>query len=323
MNKSQNKIIGFLSSVKLAIAIVTLLVITCGLGTFFPKADIYHSGWFIFLLFLLGLNLFICTLTRIKSWRLKMGVVVTHVSLLVILSGTIITVIFGEQGFMPLYEGKAQDVFYSGNKEIKLGFKVYLEDFILEHYAFDDHRLDIFLNGRAIRKNFKVEIGKDYSVSGSDYSFEVLRFLPDFYLDSHKNALTRSELANNPALLVHVKKADETIRQRWLFANFPSFYDTVDADLRFVYSFLPRIKAFKSKLKIIEQDKIVLAKTIEVNHPLNFGGYTLFQSGYNPKYLDYTELKIVKDPGITLLYAGLILLNIGVIFIFYPKLKKL
>jgi hypothetical protein len=101
---------------------------------------------------------------------------------------------------------------------------------------------------------------------------------------------------------------------RWLFAKFPDFVmHSPDGEpkglspLEMVYqasvSMNPRaingpIKGFKSTLDFVEgNEAVVQAKTIEVNHPFSYKGYTFYQSGYNPDDPSYTSLQVVKDPG--------------------------
>ncbi len=82
-------IIDFFGSVKLAIFLIIIITIASMIGTFIPQmrsaeeyaarygqisellvrleiADLYHSWWFIILLFLFSLNIVICTLTRLS-----------------------------------------------------------------------------------------------------------------------------------------------------------------------------------------------------------------------------------------------------------------
>jgi len=60
-------LIKFLSSVKLAVSLIALLVISSILATIYPEADIYSSFWFRGLLLFFTLNLLVCTLKRIPG----------------------------------------------------------------------------------------------------------------------------------------------------------------------------------------------------------------------------------------------------------------
>lgn len=81
----------------------------------------------------------------------------------------------------------------------------------------------------------------------------------------------------------------------------------------------PHIKDFKSKLELIEGDSVVLTKTIEVNDPLTYKGWTIYQANYNPEDLKMSGLYIKKDPGVGIVYTGFILLIFGIAYIFFIK----
>lgn len=80
-----------------------------------------------------------------------------------------------------------------------------------------------------------------------------------------------------------------------------------------------QIKDFKSLLEIIEGDSVVLSKTIEVNDPLKYKGFAIYQANYNPEDLAWSGLHIKKDPGIGIVYAGFILLISGITYILFIK----
>ena len=167
-----------------------------------------------------------------------------------------------------------------------------------------------------------------------DFSITVLKYVPDFVIDmTTKEITSRSSEPRNPAVLVAV--AGPTYQNhRWLFAKFPDFVmhtpdgqPTGPSPLDIVYqasvSLKPQgingpIKGFKSTLDFVEgNEPVVQAKTIEVNHPFSFKGYTFYQSGYNPDDLSYTSLQGVKDPGVPVVYAGFSLMIVGLFIVFY------
>ena len=204
--------------------IILLLIITaCAIGTFLPAFDTYHSWWFILLIFLFWINLLLCTLKRLKLWRTKFSSGLTHIGLLVILSGGLVTCIFGEQGFLIVYKGHTQDTFIKKDRQLKeLSFKIYLDDFLIE----------------------------------------------------------------------------------WHNSN-----NTAPAP--------PAVKNFKSQITVLEDGREALEKTVEVNRPLKYKGYALYQASYDRDGFRWSGLDVVKDPGEPFVFAGFILLNAGVILSFY------
>ncbi|MFH1338505.1 MAG: cytochrome c biogenesis protein ResB [Candidatus Omnitrophota bacterium] len=342
-SKDKTRFWGMFSSVKLAIVLLALIIFFSVLGTFIPQGleraeyihrygrytynlfsalgftDLFHAWWFILLLSLLGLNLLVCSLNRIRFRKSSAGLVVTHLSILIILTGAIIGAFLGERGFMPLYEGQASDSFVTNKGIGKLDFKIHLDDFILEWYNKPGHQITAVVQDRKIKKVFLAEMGKKYPIEGTGLALQILRYLPDFYLKD-KNSGTRSDAPNNPAVLVRIYK-DQASEDRWVFEKFPGFFEDKDKDVELLYKWQGQIKDFKSKLKVIDGESVVRTATIEVNHPLKFNGYTFYQSRYDLEQLNWTGLEVVKDPGVPFVYAGFILLNVGIILVFYPKIR--
>ena len=79
-------------------------------------------------------------------------------------------------------------------------------------------------------------------------------------------------------------------------------------------------RAYRSKVSLLEGGKAVKEGIIiAVNAPLSHGGYEFYQSDWRATDLDYSGLKVVRDPGLGLVYLGMILLSAGVIFVFYIR----
>jgi cytochrome c biogenesis protein ResB len=77
------------------------------------------------------------------------------------------------------------------------------------------------------------------------------------------------------------------------------------------------IKNFRSTIDLICNGSVVDRRTLTVNSPLTFKGYTFYQTGYNPDDLSWTSLQIVRDPGVPLVYSGFGFLVGGLFTVFY------
>jgi len=77
------------------------------------------------------------------------------------------------------------------------------------------------------------------------------------------------------------------------------------------------IKAYRSTLQIQENGKIVCKKTVAVNAPFSYGGYSFYQAGCNPDDLDWTSLQVVRDPGIPFVFSGFALIIFGLMLVFW------
>lgn len=172
------------------------------------------------------------------------------------------------------------------------------------------------------------------ATSENTFRIKIVKFVPDFIVDPTNRVVgTRSEESRNPAILVAVVGPSFS-NDRWVFANFPDFkVHTADTQadgaspLRLIYerhtaADVPApaggpIKSFKSKVKVVENGEVTLTRTIEVNRPFSYKGYTFYQSGYNPQDLNWTSFQVVRDPGVPVVYTGFVLLLAGLFIVFY------
>ena len=76
------------------------------------------------------------------------------------------------------------------------------------------------------------------------------------------------------------------------------------------------IRNFRSTIDL-HDGSAVERRTLAVNSPLTFKGYTFYQTGYNPDDLSWTSLQVVRDPGVPLVYSGFGLLVGGLFTVFY------
>ncbi len=78
-------------------------------------------------------------------------------------------------------------------------------------------------------------------------------------------------------------------------------------------------KSFQSHLTIFEDGKAMAEKTIVVNDPLSYRGYMFYQSSFRRDDPTYSGIQVVRDPGLGVVFAGFVMLSLGVIFIYYIR----
>jgi hypothetical protein len=109
------RIVNLLGSLKLAVPLLALLgiviaaatVLEADYGRAYAHWYVYHSWWFAALLGLLGLNIFFAAVSRWPWKRHQTGFVVTHGGLLVLLTGSVVSVMGGIEGNITLAEGES------------------------------------------------------------------------------------------------------------------------------------------------------------------------------------------------------------------------
>lgn len=148
MNKLIDKVWLFFSSVKLTVVLLLALAAAMAYGTYIEtmlsngaaRIVIYRAWWFDTLTVLLAMNLIGCTLRRAPYRPHQIFWLSTHVALLIIMAGSIITHRFGSQGQMVVPEGEASDSYHEEvldkanldmvlGPEMQLPFAVHCDEF--------------------------------------------------------------------------------------------------------------------------------------------------------------------------------------------------
>lgn len=365
-----------LGSLGFALTVVLLLALACIAGTLIPQGAqaegylarpgghallkalaslgftrVFHAWWFVALLFALAASLLVCTGRRYQAIRRVtgparlrvIGSFITHVSLLLILAGGVVRVLWGQKGMIQFREGQVVRSAEGTEGRMDLPFAVRLTRFELEFHKHpapsgaDSHdKLLVQWEEKNLLTHFPVELNVEHPVAAPDgvagaapaFVLKILRHVPDFSIDGSTGEVqSRSDSPNNPALQVRVAGNGGTNTQ-WVFARFPDFGShgaagtAMPLKFRFLAGLPPDmgrqgpIKAFKSTVEIIEDGAVVGTHAIAVNSPLSWRGYTFYQASYNPDDLAWSALQVVRDPGVPIVYAGFILLMAGLTLVF-------
>lgn len=354
MSIKKTRIWGFLSSIKLAIWLLAVIAALSLVGTLIPQgqdpafyidryghsvykamletglANVYTSFWFTLLLVIFSINLAVCILNRAVFKIRALGSLLSHVSILVILIGALIGLFFGQKGLIKIHEGEKVSTFADQNKrEIDLGFLIKLDKFIYNEHIDPKEKLLVYPAGKGDSPvaEISAETGVELDIADTGSRIKVLRYVSDFAMDTAtKTVVSRSARPNNPAIEVELKDKDGKTNQFWVFARFPDMHQKMGPAFKFVYHWAGRRpKDFISKVTIFKDGREVIKKDIRVNEPLHFGGYTLFQSSYDTEQLSWSGLQVAKDPGVGVVYAGFIMLTLGLVIIFYinPLIQSL
>ena len=110
---NKNRVFKFLSSVRLAIPLIVILIVMVAVGTVIEsrynsdlaRLWVYSSIWFQVWLALLWINIFCSTLSRFPYKKHHLGFVIVHIGLLTLLVGAMITGEWGVDGQLKITEG--------------------------------------------------------------------------------------------------------------------------------------------------------------------------------------------------------------------------
>lgn len=107
---------GF-ASLRLAVVVMSTLGLTCLSATIYEskhgtaavQRDVYQTPWFAGILTFLALNIFCAMMKRYPWKRHHTGFVMAHIGILTLLTGSLVSLHFGMDGNMALFEGETTD----------------------------------------------------------------------------------------------------------------------------------------------------------------------------------------------------------------------
>ncbi len=205
---------------------------------------VFYSVWFIGLLGTLAASVAVCSTRRFATVRRTSGYsryrafgsMLTHISILLILTGGVIRGIWGEKGYIEFREGETNAQVVTENGTKSLPFAIHLTKFEIETYdqveagarrdaqaGNNDGGDEVLVSWpeKNLRAILPVKVGVEQAFG--EFKITVLKYLPDFVVDTQTHdAVSRSNEPRNPAILVAVN-GPTYHNHRWLFAKFPEF----------------------------------------------------------------------------------------------------
>ena len=140
------KLISNLASLKLTVVLVLLLGVVLSAGTILESLRgteaaraVYYAPWFFALQGLFALNIVCALIERWPRNRWRIGFAITHLSMLLILLGALMTALLKTEGRMPIPEGQASNVLLQqapgdATRQVTLPFSIRLDAFELDVY---------------------------------------------------------------------------------------------------------------------------------------------------------------------------------------------
>lgn len=218
-------------------------------------------------------------------------------------------------GYMMIYEKTSADSIVEEDDTVlvELPFSIYLDDFRMEYYS-EPSYLDI--DSSDSRWQLAAEVGAQIAVGRT--GVEIVRVFRNFKIgiaDGERTVSDSDGPGSNAAVEIIVTAPDGSKQSKYIFEAFPD--ETFSENgLKFKYASgqSGAVRDYYSDLVVYEGNKEVARKTIEVNHPLYYGGYHFYQSSYDPEYGAYTVLTVYSDSGLWLVYAAYMMITLAVMW---------
>jgi cytochrome c biogenesis protein len=252
----------------------------------------------------------------------RLGVYVTHLSILLILIGAIIGIFFGFNAFLPLLEGETSSVAYQdkGRKQIPLGFQIRCDDYNTYFYENSDTPkafvswLTIIENGREVLKK-EINVNTPLKYKGIT-----------FYQSSYGFSPTKDSLFKFSITLPTGQKSDISARFEEPFlipgtnitARVIDFSPALGIDPSgklFTYAEMMNNPA--ALVEFSENGKHKYSQWILVRYPETWktpDGIVEFKDFWGAQY---TGLQVRKDPGVWIVYLGCLVMAIGLYAAFF------
>ncbi|MHB8789398.1 MAG: cytochrome c biogenesis protein ResB [Desulfobulbaceae bacterium] len=283
---------GF-TSTGVALGLFALLICLLVPATFFPDVAPALLKPARALLAVIGLNLLLCTLRRLKT--LRVATLLIHLGALVILGGSLISAL-GFIATVNIYEESSTDTVFNWDREqdVDLGFDLRVARINMAFYPVDV-KVGILKNGQ------KAELV--LTRTGDSFGFEGYR-VQVLTLEPGTNELEleiRTAAGNRVGTL-------STSGRRDLPLAFP-------LDFQLVAFKDPVVKRVWVDLEIRENGKLLASGTSEVNRPLRWQSLQFFLTRVDADGMGrgYAGIQISRDPGIPFVYTGFIILCLGLL----------
>lgn len=334
MRKSllQNSIIAFLASLKLTIACLFLLAVLIFLGTIdqvehglYIAQQRFFNSWFVpgyyilpgaqLVIWFLFLNLTTVLFMRFRYKWSNIGLVLSHLGLIVLMLSAFTTLHFSEESFIQLKEAEESNtasdymlwelaVWKDGQewivaeKDLSLGkfvqlaeLKIYIEAKYLNARFFDTP-----FAGRILQP---LELEKDFEKNNRAVTLIV---------DNRELTL---EGENQSTAFLTINDQQYIFELRRKRYPLPFSIQLLDVEREF-YPGTQVAKSYSSKIKVKQNDS-KRKFTIAMNKPFRSEAYTVYQSSYgiDADGNEFTVLAVVKNYGRLLPYISSLIISLG------------
>ncbi|MFC1490509.1 cytochrome c biogenesis protein ResB [Candidatus Latescibacterota bacterium] len=274
-----------------------------------------------------------------------MGSTLVHISLLLFLAGGLVSLVTGQRGYILLEKGQSSsEVILFDNTTIPLGFEVKLNEFKVEFYE------DFISRPKSYESNVTVTIpGEPAFDKVISVNHPIMRNGFTVYQSSYGNASDISSVASvNDTAHVEIKPAGATgdipplatfemvMGESYTIPGFDGEYTISLAELHLNYNqmqFSSNTQNPAAKINVMEGDEIkwsvyAFQNFPGMNMPMSEDLRFLFElrgihEAARTETDYYSVLGVVKDKGISIMWAAAFFMMFGLVLSFYIRPKRL
>jgi len=284
--------------------------------------------------FALTIILFLANLGLSLSWKLvpfsmkNIQFILFHAGFWIALSCGIFGSSDLQRLIIPVEEGKAGNLGYTmgSNTPQQLPFSVFLHDFSLEEYApqlllYDPHNDKLLMN----KSQAVIEVRKGATASWEGLDVLVLDYIP-FALPGEKGIPQPAEISTGiPYAKIRISAASVQ-QETWISTGSPILRpDAATLGNLFLIMVPGTPKSFRSAVTVQDSQGHELMANLEVNKPVKFMDWKLYQMGYDEKAGRWSKLSLIegiRDPWLPAVYLGFFMIMAGNILFFWNGIKR-
>jgi len=256
----------------------------------------------------------------------RLGVYITHFSLLIILIGAVIGIFFGFKGHLPLPEGSVSNVAIKNNNEkLPLGFDIRCDNFDTEFYGRSEMPKE-YKSWLTIIKDGKEVLSKSISVN-DPLTYEGITFY-------QANYGFIPERVRMGLFIIRVVSRDGKAVDLKLRLGDTFEIPGTDISGRLI-DFSPALRLDNFTTYTNQMNNPAVHVEFSASGKPNFSGWILkrhpetwqLPEGSRVEFIDlwgveYTGLQVRKDPGVWIVYLGCITISIGLFIAFFMSHRK-
>jgi cytochrome c biogenesis protein len=259
----------------------------------------------------------------------RLGVYLTHLSILIILGGAIIGSFWGFNAFLPLQEGETSSVAYIDRKPVQLGFEIRCDNFEIDFYDNRDTPKDykswltVIKNGKEVMKK-TIEVNDPLKYGGITFYQSSYGTVPE----GIDNGIFVLRLFSSDG------KTDEVnpkIGDRFTIPGTDVEGHIKDFSPAFSIDSSGKAVTFSEKMinpavyiEFSESGEKKYSGWILKRYPQTWG----LPDGNRVEFLgywgvEYTGMQVRKDPGVFIVYLGCLIMSIGLYITFFMSHKRI
>jgi cytochrome c biogenesis protein len=256
-----------------------------------------------------------------KPWS-RLSVYFVHLSVIIIFIGAIIGSLFGYKGFVTILEGQSVSKIMSrSDKEIDLGFTLRCEQFSVAHYKTGAPKefksiITVLENGVPIPDYTNVRV-----IVNDPLNYKGITFYQSSYGNAGDYFFTASDLNGKDGVTFKVDRNSSVT-----LPDGSSMHILEETDD--VSKFVPGLSGPAVQVELHDprggvEKLIIYAEHPEKNiqHAREHNGLVLQYKGSQKKM--YTGLQVAKDPGVWVVWAGCLLMVVGIYAAFFMSHRRI